>query len=92
MTAYGLSRFTFKGRDTLFFLVLMLMTAVMGAAVWAVGLLPLGNLPMLLAQAAVGVGVYAALSLAIKPEAYVAMLDMLAALRKRNALPPQTTQ
>ena len=25
MTAYGLSRFTFKGRDTLFFLVLMLM-------------------------------------------------------------------
>ena len=68
------------------------MTAVMGAAVWAVGLLPFGNLPMLLAQAAVGVGVYAALSLAIKPEAYVAMLDMLAALRKRNAPPPQTAQ
>ena len=58
------------------------MTAVMGVAVWAVGLLPLGNFPMLLAQTVAGFGVYALLSLMFKPEAYVALLDMVKALRK----------
>ena len=59
------------------------MTAVMGVGVWAAGLLPLGNLPMLLTQAAVGVAVYGGLSLLLKPEAYRGMTDMLRALRRR---------
>ena len=59
------------------------MTAVMGLCVWAAGLLPLGNLPMLLTQAAVGVAVYGGLSLLLKPEAYRGMTDMLRALRRR---------
>jgi len=59
------------------------LTAVMGVTVWAAGQLPLGNLPLLLVQTAVGVAVYAGLSLAVKPEAYTAMLDMVKALRNR---------
>ena len=70
-----------------------LMTLAMGACVWAVSLLPLGNLAMLLAQAAVGVGVYAGLSLALKPEAYREMQDMLNTLRRQTgaakAQPPE---
>ncbi|MDD3212438.1 MAG: lipopolysaccharide biosynthesis protein [Eubacteriales bacterium] len=57
------------------------MTVVMGLAVWAVGRLPLGNLPLLLLQALTGVCVYAGLSLLLKPEAYLGMADMLRALR-----------
>ena len=59
------------------------MTLVMGVAVWAVGLLKLGNFPLLLLQVLTGVGVYAALSLWLKPEAYRAMMDMLAAIRRK---------
>jgi len=61
------------------------MTAVMGLAVWAAGLLPLGNLPLLLAQTAVGAGVYAGLSLLFKPEAYRGMVDMVRALLTKPA-------
>ncbi len=61
------------------------MTAAMGLAVWAVGLLPLSNLPLLLTQTAVGAVVYAGLSLLLKPEAYLGMADMLRALRQRPA-------
>ena len=60
------------------------MTAVMGAAVWAVSLLPLGNLPMLLAQTAVGAAVYAGLSLLLKPEAYRNLVDMGRTLRGKT--------
>ncbi len=56
------------------------MTALMGAAVWLAGRLPLSNLPLLLVQAAVGAAVYAGLSLLLKPEAYLGMADMLRAL------------
>lgn len=60
------------------------MTAVMGVAVWAVGRLPLGNLPMLLLQTAVGAGVYAGLSLLFKPEAYRNLVDMIKTLRGKT--------
>ncbi len=59
------------------------MTLVMGAAVWLAGMLPLGNLPLLLAQAAVGAGVYAVLSVLLKPEAYRDLIDMARALRSK---------
>ena len=60
------------------------MTLVMGVCVWAVGLLPLGNLPMLALQVAAGVLAYGGLSLWIKPEAYVGMADMVRVLRGRK--------
>lgn len=63
------------------------MTLAMGAAVWAAGFLPLGNLPLLLVQMATGFAVYGGLSVLLKPEAYRGMLDMLRALRKT----PRTT-
>jgi O-antigen/teichoic acid export membrane protein len=59
------------------------LTAVMGGAVWLAGLLPLGDLPLLLTQTAVGAGVYAGLSLLLKPQAYVQMADMVKAVRRR---------
>jgi len=58
------------------------MTAVMGLGVWAAGQLPLGNVPMLLVQAVVGVAIYAVLSLVLKPEAYVSLVDMVKVLKK----------
>ncbi|NLI21837.1 MAG: lipopolysaccharide biosynthesis protein [Clostridiales bacterium] len=61
------------------------MTAVMGAAVWAVSLLPLGDLPLMLAQAATGFTVYAGLSLVFRPEAYRGMMDMVRSLTGRPA-------
>ena len=60
------------------------MTAVMGVAVWAVSLLPLGNLPLMLLQMVTGVAVYAGLSVWLKPEAYRGVKDMVGALRKRS--------
>jgi len=60
------------------------MTAAMGLAVWAVSLLPMGNVSMLLAQTAVGVGVYAELSLWVKPEAYRSLVDMVKVLKRRK--------
>ncbi len=59
------------------------LTLAMGVAVWLAGLLPMGDLPLLLVQATVGVLVYGGLSLLLKPEAYLQMLDMIRALRKR---------
>lgn len=59
------------------------LTAIMGIAVWLVGLLPLGNLPLLLLQTAVGAGVYAGLSLLLKPEAYRQMADMVRSVKKK---------
>ncbi len=59
------------------------MTLVMGVCVWITGFLPLHDLPLLLAQGAVGVLVYGGLSLLIKPEAYRGMVDMIRALRRR---------
>jgi hypothetical protein len=70
----------------------ILMTLAMGAAVWVVGRLPLGNLPLILTQAAVGAGVYAALSLAFKPEAYRGLVDMVRALRRRGGAAPKEAQ
>lgn len=58
------------------------MTAVMGLGVWAAGQLPLGNVPMLLVQAVVGVAIYAVLSLVLKPEAYRSLVDMVKVLKK----------
>ena len=62
------------------------MTLLMGAAVWAAGLLPLSSLPLMLVQMAVGAGVYAGLSLLFKPEAYLGMADMVNALRAKPAV------
>ena len=59
----------------------LVMTVVMGLCVWAVGQLTLGSFPMLLLQAVTGIGVYAALSLWIKPKAFTQMRSMLATLR-----------
>ncbi|MEA4928380.1 MAG: lipopolysaccharide biosynthesis protein [Candidatus Limiplasma sp.] len=61
------------------------LTALMGAAVWAAGLIPLAPLWRLLVQTAVGVAVYGGLSVLCKPEAYRGVLDMARALRSRPA-------
>lgn len=68
------------------------MTLAMGIAVWVIGLLPLGNFSLLLCQMVVGALVYAALSLIFKPEAYLGLLDMAQALRRRggDAAPSET--
>ena len=59
------------------------MTLVMGVCVWSAGRLPLSNLPLLLTQTAVGVMVYAGLSLWRKPEAYLHLKDMVRTVRTK---------
>jgi teichuronic acid exporter len=63
------------------------LTLAMGVAVWAAGQLPLGNLPLILVQTAVGALTYAGLSLWRKPEAFISLLDMIKTLRKKPITP-----
>ncbi len=59
-------------------------TLLMGAAVYALGLLPLGNFPLLAVQILGGAAVYGALSALLRVESFCYLKELLRGLRSRT--------